>query len=94
MGELITRPDANPLWMGAANLFGLGGLGYFLLGQRKKAMITWATVVVGGFCTFGLLYLVVFVTAYDAYLLAQRLAQGESLRQTDNGLPLLDPIFR
>lgn len=92
--ELITRPDANPLLMGLANLFGMGGLGYWWMGQRQKAFVTWGVVIVGGFCTFGMLWIVVFITAYDAYLLGQRLAQGEALRETDNGVPLLDLIFK
>ena len=91
---MITNPEANPLVSGAANLFGLGGLGYFLLGQQRKAYITWAVVIIGGFCTFGALFLLCWVTAYDAYLLAQRLQQGETIGQTDNGLPFLDMVFR
>jgi len=37
MGELITNPQANPMLIGGLNLIGLGGIGYYLLGQRKKA---------------------------------------------------------
>ena len=33
MGEMITKPDANPILLAALNLIALGGLGYFLMGQ-------------------------------------------------------------
>ncbi len=91
---MITNPEANPVVSGAMNLFGLGGLGYFMMGQQKKAYITWAVVVIGGMCTFGTLFLLCWVTAYDAYLLAQRLQQGETITDTDNGLAFLDMVFR
>ncbi|MCB9678574.1 MAG: hypothetical protein H6737_25960 [Alphaproteobacteria bacterium] len=94
MGEMITNPQANPMMLGGLNLIGLGGVGYFLMGQKKKAFVTWAIVVLGGMCTFGLLYLFVPLAAYDAYLLAQRLAQGETIRENENSFPFLDMIFR
>lgn len=94
MGEMITKPDTNPIIIAVANFLGLGGLGYFLMGQQKKAIITWVVVLLGGFCTFGLLYMFVWVTAYDGYLLGQKLASGESIGDTENGLSALDMIFR
>lgn len=94
MGEMITKPDTNPIIIAVANFLVLGGLGYFLMGQKKKAIITWVVVLFGGFCTFGLLYMFVWVTAYDGYLLGQKLASGESIGETENGLSVLDMIFR
>ena len=39
MGQMITKPDANPIIFAVCNWFGGGALGYFLMGQKKKAMI-------------------------------------------------------
>ena len=94
MGEMITKPDANPIVLALANLFLLGAGGYFLMGQQKKAMITAAIWLVGMFCTFGFLCLIAWVTAYDAYLLGQKLAQGESIGEVENGLDALNMIFK
>lgn len=94
MGEMIRRPDANPFAFGLANLFGLGGAGYYWMGQRRKAWITWAIMLFGGPCTLGTLYLFAFASAYDAYLLGQRLQLGESIGDRQNGLPILDLVFR
>lgn len=94
MGEMITNPEVNPMWIGGLNLIGLGGIGYYLLGQRKKAFITWAVVLIGGFCTFGLSSMLIPLAAYDGYLLAQRMAHGEAIRDTENSFPFLDVIFR
>ena len=94
MGEMITKPDTNPIIIALANLFGLGGLGYFLMGQQKKAMITIGIWIFGFFCTLGFGCLFVWVSAYDGYLLGQKLASGESIGETENGLGFLDTIFR
>jgi hypothetical protein len=90
---LLRRPEANPFLFGLANLLGCGGAGYFWMGQRRKAYITWAVVLVGGPCTLGTLYVFAFASAYDAYLLGQRLQQGEAISPTQNGLPLFDRLF-
>ena len=94
MGELITISDSNPLLFGGLNLIGFGGAGYYLMGQKKKAYTAWLIDALGGLCTFGLLYALVPLAAYDAYLLGQRLQLGESIDESENGLPLLDAIFR
>lgn len=92
MGEMITKPDANPILYAVLNLFVWGGLGYFLMGQKKKAIISivlwWITIC------FGLSLIVALITAYDAYLLGQKLQQGESIGQNQNGLSFLDAIFK
>lgn len=94
MGEMITKPDANPILFAALNWIGLGGLGYFLMGQKKKAIITWIITIVGGTITCGIGYLWVWVAAYDAFLLGQKLQRGESIGENENGLPFLNAIFK
>lgn len=94
MGEMITKPDANPILLAVLNLFLFGGVGYFLIGQKKKAIISIAIVVIGSFCLFGFGYLWAWVTAYDAYLLGQKLASGESIGENENGLEFLNAIFK
>lgn len=91
---LIRRPDADPVRFGLANLLGFGGAGYYWMGQRKKAWFTWALVLIGGPCTLGTLYIFAFAAAYDAYLLGQRLQQGEAITPMQNGLPILDRLFK
>jgi TM2 domain-containing membrane protein YozV len=100
MGAMIHKPDTNPVIILVANWFGLGGLGYFLMGQKKKAMISWG-IMVGVFvlamCTLGLaspLGLFAIVTAYDGYLLAQKLQGGQSIQENENGLDFLNAIFK
>ena len=94
MGEMITKPDANPILLAILNLFFLGGLGYFLMGQKKKAIISWVITIVVGTITCGVGYMFIWVAAYDAYLLGQKLAQGESIGEVENGLEFLNMIFK
>lgn len=94
MGEMITKPDANPILFAAANWIGLGGLGYFLMGQQKKAIISWIITIVAGTITCGIGYIFVFIAAYDAYLLGQKLQSGQSIGMNENGLDFLNAIFK
>ena len=94
MGEMIQKPDINPVIVALANWFGAGGVGYFLMGQQKKAIISIVVVLIGGFCTCGFLWLFPWLTAYDAYLLGQRLQNGEEIGQNENGLEFLNMIFK
>ena len=100
MGEMITKPDANPILFAICNLIGLGALGYYLMGQQKKAMISLGVVVVCyvlGCCT-GLTFVVgslfVICVTYDAYMLGQKLQSGESIGMNENGLDFLNSIFK
>ncbi len=101
MGQMITKPDANPIVLAAANFFVLGAAGYFLAGQKKKAMIA-AAVLVGmwclSLCTLGLASPLVAIAncvfAYDAYLLGQKLQSGQSVGENENGLEFLNAIFK
>lgn len=97
MGQMITKPDANPIVFGLANLFLFGAVGYFLMGQKKKAMISAAICVVPGVLTCGLLFITgvfAWVAAYDAYLLGQKLQSGQSIGENENGLDFLNAIFK
>jgi len=97
MGQMIHKPDANPVVFAVCNLFLAGGLGYFLMGQKKKAFITWGVMIIGLTCTLGMCFPLVFipwVTAYDAYLLGQKLQNGQSVGENENGLEFLNAVFK
>ncbi len=94
MSEKISKPDANPILFALLNLFVFGALGYFLMGQQKKAIITLIIYFVGGTFTCGMLCMISWVTAYDAYLLGQKLQAGEEIGQNENGLSFLNAIFK
>ncbi|MFT5682753.1 MAG: hypothetical protein ACI8RZ_003677 [Myxococcota bacterium] len=92
MGEMIQKPDTNPIVPAFLNWFLLGGVGYYVIGQQKKAMIATAVTVVG-MCV-GIGFLIPWITAYDAYLLGQKLQSGQSIGENENGLPFLNSIFK
>ncbi len=94
MGEMIQKPDTNPIIIAVANWFGWGGLGYFLMGQKKKAIISVIVFLVGGTITCGLLYMFSLITAYDGYLLGQKLQSGQAIGENENGLEFLNAIFK
>ncbi len=87
MGEMISKPDANPVLLAVLNLFTLGGVGYFLMGQKKKAIAAIVYTVVLSMCGIGMF--IPWLTAYDAYLLGQKLANGESIGEGEAGLGFL-----
>jgi len=92
MGEMITKPDANPILFAILNFF-WGCVGYFLMGQKKKAIISLVISFVGMWL-FGLGFIWVLITVYDAYLLGQKLQRGESIGVNENGLPFLNALFK
>jgi hypothetical protein len=91
MSDMITKPDANPILLAVLDLvICYLPIGHFMIGQSKKAIIflvaTWLLSFVGvGF-------FVPFIAAYDAYLLGQKLARGESIGVNENGLSFLNSI--
>ncbi|MFN7145187.1 MAG: hypothetical protein ACK4YP_15530 [Myxococcota bacterium] len=93
MGQMITKPDANPIVFAVCNWF-LGALGYFLMGQQKKAIIAAILTMVLSTVTCGAGWFVVFVFMYDAYLLGQKLQSGQSIGVNENGLEFLNMIFK
>lgn len=100
MGQMITKPDANPILFAVCNLFTGGILGYYLMGQQKKAI---TALVIGvicatlSVCTFGLgslLFLYTWVLAFDAYKLGEKLQSGQSIGMNENALEFLNAIFK
>lgn len=93
MSEMISKPDTNPIVVALLNLFVCGiPVGYFMIGQQKKAIFTLIGTLVLG--TVGIGFIIPWIAAYDAYLLGQKLAAGESIGQNENGLEFLDAIFK
>lgn len=97
MGQMITKPDANPIVFALLNLFLFGAVGYFLMGQQKKAIISLVICLAVPIVTCGIgspIALFAWVTAYDAYLLGQKLQSGQSIGLNENGLDFLNAIFK
>ena len=93
MGQMITKPDANPILFAILNWFG-GCVGYFLMGQKKKGIIALVVWFILGMITCGAGYMISFVFMYDAYLLGQKLQSGQSIGENENGLAFLNSIFK
>ena len=96
MGESISKPDANPILFALLNFFLFGGVGYLVMGQQKKGIITIVAVVIlactliGGF----LAPIIAIIAAVDAYKLGQKLQNGHTIGQNENGLEFLNAIFK
>ena len=93
MSERITKPDTNPIVVALCNLLLCGiPVGYFMMGQQKKGIMTLiGTIILGA---FGIGFIIPWIAAYDAYLLGQKLQSGESIGQNENGLEFLNAIFK
>lgn len=95
MGEMIQKPDTNPIVIAACNWFFFGALGYFLMGQKKKAIISAVIFVIVSTVSCGTLFWIwMAIASYDAYLVAQKLARGEAVGENENGLGFLNAIFK
>ena len=95
MGEMIQKPDTNPVIVAVANWFVLGALGYYLIGQQKKAMLAAVITLVASVLTCGTLAIVPLVVfAYDGYLLGQKLQSGQAIGKNENALDFLNSIFK
>ena len=92
MGEMIQKPDTNPVVVAVLNLFLLGGVGYMMMGQQKKGIMSIVGTVL--LSCVGIGALIPWITAYDAYLLGQKLQAGDSVGENENGLDFLDAIFK
>lgn len=92
MGQMIQRPDTNPVVVALCNLMLCGiPIGYVLIGQQKKAVMTFIGTIVLG--PFGIGFIIPWIAAYDAYLLGEKLQRGESIGMNENGLDFLNSIF-
>ncbi|MFT5583174.1 MAG: hypothetical protein ACI9VR_000752 [Cognaticolwellia sp.] len=90
MGE-ISKPDTNPIIPAVLNAW-FGGVGYLMIGQKKKGIIgIVATMLLYG-CGLGFIPALIF--AYDVYLLGQKLQSGQSIGENENGLDFLNSIFK
>lgn len=93
MGQMIRKPDANPLVVALLNLFLAGGVGYLYIGQQKKGIISIVICFVSLCTIFGPLVWAI-IAAYDGYLLGEKLQKGQPIGENENGLPFLNNIFK
>ncbi len=91
MGEMIRKPDANPVVLGLANVLLFGSAGYFLLGQGQKGVTALVITIVSLWCC-GLGVVPAIIFGYDAYLLGQKLQSGEAIGERENALDFLDNL--
>lgn len=95
MGQMIKKPDTNPLVSLLLNVLICAGVGYLYMGQQRKGIIALVIYFVGGLLSCGVLLLIwPIVTGYDAYLLSQRLQGGQQIGENENALPFLNNIFK
>ncbi len=92
MGEMIQKPDTNPVVVALLNFFLWGGVGYILMGQKKKGIISIVATVV--LACVGIGMIIPIITAYDAYLLGQKLQSGQAIGENENGLDFLNAVFK
>src|SRR5688500_463175 len=94
MGEMIPKPDANPMLLAILNVAICGiPVGYFMMGQSRKAIAALVYTWVLGMFSFGMGgFVIIWVWAWDAYLLGSRLAAGDTLGEHENGLGFLDVL--
>jgi len=92
MGEMIQKPDTNPIVVAILNLWLLGGVGYIMMGQKKKGIISIVATIL--LSCVGIGFLIPILTAYDAYLLGQKLQSGQAIGENENGLEFLNAVFK
>jgi hypothetical protein len=93
MGEMISKPDANPIMLAVLDLVICGlPIGHFMIGQQKKAIIFFVATLVLSMVGIGAI--IPWIAAYDAYLLGEKLKTGAQIGQNENGLSFLNSIFK
>ena len=91
MAEQIQNSEVNPIVTLLLQWIGLGGLGYFLMGQKKKAIGAWVYVI--------LLYIIFYIglifwilAIVDGFLVAKKLQAGESIEDDHCELAFLSKL--
>ncbi|TVQ92779.1 MAG: hypothetical protein EA397_06395 [Deltaproteobacteria bacterium] len=91
MGEMITKPDANPILYAVLNIIVCGiPIGHFMMGQTSKAVIILVYAVLLNM--FGIGWIISILAAVDAYKLGEKLKNGESIGQKENGFELFNSL--
>ena len=91
MGEMITKPDANPILYAILDIVVCGlPVGHFMMGQSQKAIVIIVYFIVLNFVGLG--FVMSIIAAIDAYNLGQKLQSGESIGLKENGMSLLDSL--
>jgi len=83
-GEIIypQQPPKDPILILVLNLLLLGGVGYFMIGQKMKGIVSLIAVLVLAIPTCGAGSLLVSVAAaIDGYMQAQQLQAGHPVAQ-------------
>jgi hypothetical protein len=83
-GDLVypTTPAKDPILVLVLNLLVAGGVGYIIMGQKTKGIVSIVAWVVLLFVTCGAgSGILSIVTAIDGYLQAQQLQQGKPVAQ-------------
>ena len=78
-GEIIypTNPPKDPILVLVLNLLVAGGVGYIIMGQKKKGIIAIVIWVLGWIACGIPSGIVAVLAAIDGYLQAQQLQQGK-----------------
>lgn len=88
---VLKKPNVKPWLALLLNVVGLGGLGYFYIGQTRKGIAYMlATVLLLFFCLGAVVPL---ISAWDAYLLAKAMQAGVPVRDDENALEFLNNVF-
>jgi hypothetical protein len=91
MGDMITKPDANPILYAVLNLIVCGlPIGHFMMGQTNKAVILLVYIILLNLVGLG--FIISVLAALDAYKLGQKLQSGESIGQKENGFELFNSL--
>mmetsp|Transcript_4363 Transcript_4363/g.6421 ORF Transcript_4363/g.6421 Transcript_4363/m.6421 type:complete len:95 (-) Transcript_4363:64-348(-) len=80
MADQISKPDANPILIAVLNWFFFGFVGYWLIEQKKKAI--GAAVYSCVLYIIGLGWIFSLLAAVDGYMVATKLAAGETLEDS------------
>ena len=86
------KPDVNPIVPAVLNALTVGFAGYWMLGQKKKALVSLVAGLALSLVCVGLAVLP--ITAYDAYLLGEKLKNGDSIGENESALQWLNAVFK